>query len=60
MQSLVGRLAFSLCLFATAASLGALDVLDHPTMRGILLAYLGLLGVIFAVLFRMGRTTELG
>ncbi|MCP4870491.1 MAG: MFS transporter [Proteobacteria bacterium] len=59
LQSLAGRLAFSLCLFATAKSVGGLEALDHGSMRGILLAYLGGAGAVAGVLWWLGRGTDL-
>lgn len=59
LQSLAGRLAFSLSLFATARAVGGLESLDHASMSSILLAYLGGVGVVFGALAILGRGVDL-
>ncbi len=50
MQSLAGRLAFSLTLFAAAAGVGDIGTLDHATMQTLLAACLVAAGLVLAAL----------
>jgi len=58
LQSLAGRLAFSLCLLATARTMGGLESLNHSAMRAILLTYLAGMAVVATGLWVIGRTTK--